>query len=169
MPRAKITKDQTKTLRSLASRVFPDDDDYRAWLDHCFPNKRWSDKQRPSTPDLTQRQADQAIRDLMRAEQARQQRGERPPQRKQRHPYRGRYMGTGRKGEAAHATQKQCDEIARLEYDYGWQNGTPDQESDRLLGFIRRQTRKRKSVAMLTLDEASSVITGLRKLPPHEL
>ena len=78
------------------------------------------------------------------------------------HPWKGRYYGAG----GIFLTQPQADEVARLEYDLGWQSNP-----DRLAGFIKRQLSKRVvSVSALKNREASSVITGLRKLhamPPQ--
>lgn len=71
----------------------------------------------------------------------------------------GRYYAAGQRGEAGHLTQAQADEIARLEYELGWQDNP-----DRLAGFIERQTGQKKTVPMLRNRDASKVIMGLRKI-----
>lgn len=70
------------------------------------------------------------------------------------------YVGKGIKSDGGkHLTQKQADEIARLEQVLGWTDNPK-----RLGGFITRQTKKTKTVEMLGRKEASKVILGLRKL-----
>lgn len=137
-----------KALRAAAARRFAGDDElYRAWLAETFPRAEWKDADRPSTLDLTEKEASRAIK-LLNTNQ--------PPKRRA-------YAGTGQVGYVKHLTQDQADEIGRLEADLGWV-GTP-----RLLDFIKRQTGLNKHVAALTLPEATAVITGLRRtLTWHE-
>jgi len=72
---------------------------------------------------------------------------------------RGRYLGAGREGFAGVLTQKQADEIARLEDTMKW-----SADPTRLLGFIERQTGRSAHVHELTKAEGVKVITGLRRL-----
>lgn len=73
--------------------------------------------------------------------------------------WRSRYIGSGREGFAGSLSQKQADEIARLEDRLKW---SPD--PTRLLGFIERQIGRSLHVHELTKAEAVKVITGLRRL-----
>ena len=145
-----VTKDQIRAIRSMASYIYQDDDDYRALLDQFFPTKEWSDADRPSTKDLTRHEAHLLISALGTKKEHQQ-------------PWKGRYTGDGKRGYGKRCTQAQADEIARLEYKLGWMS-----DPRRLVGFIRRQISRRKVVEKLSKREATKVITGLRKLLADE-
>jgi hypothetical protein len=156
-----ITKNQTKTIRGMESRVFEDDAQYRNFLYATFPEKDWSDPDRPSTLDLTQKEAHRAIQALKEAQgngtPSPPERPTPPPQADK--PWEGRYKGHPNKHQAAKLTQKQADEIARLEFQIGWFS-----EPRRVRNFIKRQVGKKMRVPELTKREAIKVITGLRKV-----
>ena len=79
--------------------------------------------------------------------------------------WKGRYVGRGETGTAAHLTQKQADEIARVEDALGWTSNPL-----RLEGFIRRQlglpANVHKPVENLMSREATKVITGMMRQTP---
>lgn len=115
-----------------------------------------------STKALTSEQAERAIgalspRTYVGKDGKRKTAKKRPPQ-----PWKGRYVGKGKKGDHGWLTQGQADEIARLEHVLGWD------EPERVEGFIHKQTRMKKSVSMLSVREATKVITGLRRLLDHQ-
>lgn len=157
MPKPTITTATTRKLRAMASKHFPKDDYYRAWLAQQFDGVRWSDPDRPSTLDLTERQGRRAIALLASTGKPHMAslRSEPTP----RPSHEGRYDGGGTKGFEHRLTQGQADEIARLEDVLGWTN-----DPARLAGFIQYQLAKKKKVSKLTLSEATKVITGLRVL-----
>lgn len=161
---ADISQPQIKTLRSLSSQVHDTDELYRDWLRHTFPSKDWENPDRPSTLDLTSKEADKGIKTLMKAT------GQRPgptapdrptPPPQAGHPWEGRYQGPGRKGDGRPVlTQEQADEISRIEMMHlGWH-----ENPDRLRGFIKRTLKldEKKHVGDLGRKEASAVITALR-------
>jgi hypothetical protein len=160
-----ITKAQIKTIRGMESQVFDDDTQYRNFLYATFPEKDWSDPSRPSTKDLTKKEAHRAIQALKEA----QGRGTPdaparptpPPQSDK--PWEGRYKGHPNRHQAKDLTQPQADEIARLEYQLGW-----IAQPDRIRKFIRRQLGTKMHVTDLSKREATKVITGLRNLLDHE-
>ena len=143
-----LTKNQTKTVRGMAAQALPDDDAYRSFLRSMFPTKEWDEPDRPSTLELSKREADAAIKALKRLL------GRRSVQ-----PWEGRYVGRGHTGQAKHLTQDQADEIARLEHKLGWLS-----DPRRISGFIKRQIGRTVKVPRLSKREASKVITGLRKV-----
>ncbi|APF20370.1 hypothetical protein Calab_1480 [Caldithrix abyssi DSM 13497] len=138
------SKKQIKLIRALAAHHFYDDDDYHDWLFDQFGKK--------STKELTGHEAHEAIQLLsFRKAPLRVDGG--------RH-----YSGSGRAGDGRHfLTQAQANKIGALEYALGW-SGNPF----RLIGFIKKQTGKNKTVEMLSRSEASKVIIGLEKLLEEE-
>ena len=155
---AQISNKQTKTLRSLASQYLPGgDDSYRSFLWETFPGKDWSDPSRPSTLDLTRQEANNAIQALLRLKRslagAGAEAGERPVPTGYGRPWEGRYDARGG------LTQKQADELARLEWELDWHTN-----AERLRGFIERTVGERKNPGALTKAQASDGITALRKL-----
>ena len=153
-----ITKGQTRKLRTVASKRFGSCDcrratgttpayscDYHRWLLEEFDVA--------STRGLSFAQAGRAI-DLLEGKRPKKTQENGPE------PWRGTYPVPGAKG---HVTQAQADEIARLELRLGWA-GTPD----RLQGMIRRQLGRPASVttpvANLANRQASSLITGMKRL-----
>lgn len=162
---ADITKQQTKTIRGMESQVFEDDAQYRNFLYATFPEKEWSDPERPSTLDLTQTEAHRAIQALKEAQ------GEgvptppdapTPPPKADK-PWEGRYKGHPNPHQASTLTQEQADEIARLEWELDWFS-----EPRRMRSFIKRQLGTEMKVTELTKREATTVITGLRNVLDHE-
>jgi hypothetical protein len=160
-----ITKNQTKTIRGMESQVFEDDAQYRNFLYATFPEKDWSDPDRPSTLDLTQKEAHRAIQALKEAQgQGTPEPPESPtPPPKADKPWEGRYKGHPNKHQAAELTQQQADEIARLEWEIGWFS-----EPRRVRSFIKRQLGTEMTVTDLTKREATKVITGLRNVLKHQ-
>jgi len=160
-----ITKPQIKTIRGMESQVFEDDTQYRNFLLATFPEKEWSDPSRPSTKDLTQKEAHRAIQALKDAKgegtPSPPDRPTPPPQGGE--PWEGHYKGHPNKHQAGQLTQKQADEIARLEWKIGW---TP--EPSHVRGFIKRQLGTQMQVTDLTKREAQKVITGLRRVLEHK-
>jgi len=156
-----ISSDQVKTIRGMESQVFDDDPQYRDFLRATFPEKDWSDPDRPSTLDLTQKEAHRAIQSLQEAQgngtPAPPDRPTPPPQADK--PWEGRYKGHPNKHQAGQLTQEQADEIARLEYQLGWAS-TPQ----RIGRFIKRQIGREMAVTDLSKREATKVITGLRRV-----
>jgi hypothetical protein len=164
------TAAQLRALHTTRQRVLPDDEAYRALLRHTFPQKRWLSN-RPSSTELDVQEA-RIVLDAL-ASRARTTAtptpAPAPPQRQQSAPQppQPRYRGSGRAGhEVAHLSQRQANEIARLESDLGWDDPA------RMRGFIKRQLGLKdsaisKTVEGLTMREASTVITGLRRLVSH--
>jgi hypothetical protein len=155
---AQISTEQTKTLRSLASQYLPGGDDgYRSFLWETFPGKDWGDRQRPSTLDLTRQEANDAIQALLRLKRslagAGAEAGERPVPTGYGRPWEGRYDARGG------LTQKQADELGRLEWKLGWHTNP-----ERLRSFIQRTAGERKNAGALTKAQASDCITALRDL-----
>lgn len=148
------TTKQTRTLRGLAARHLYDDQEYRDWLRATFPEKEWTDPDRPSTLDLTTQEASKAISTLLKYDRSRP--SEDTPDLPD---WRGYYTARGSTQQGKHLTQKQADEIARLEHKLGWLG-----EEKRIRGFILRTVGKAKFVAALTKREATHVITALRKM-----
>lgn len=138
-------KKQIKAIRTLASRHFYNDDDYHDWLFEQFKKR--------STKELNSYEASEAIQLLS---------FRKPPLRRDGGRY---YRGMGRAGDGGvFITQAQADKIGALENAFGW-SGDPF----RLIGFIKKQTGKIKTVEMLSRSEASKVIIGLEKLMNEEL
>lgn len=162
---ADITKAQIKTIRGMESRVFEDDAQYRNFLYATFPEKEWSDPERPSTLDLTQKEAHRAIQALKEAQgngtPTPPDRPTPPPQADK--PWEGHYKGHPNKHQAGTLTQEQADEIARLEWDLGWFS-----DPQRMRAFIKRQLGRQMIVTDLSKREATTVITGLRKVQEYQ-
>lgn len=160
-----ISKPQIKTIRGMESQVFEDDTQYRNFLYATFPEKDWSDPSRPSTKDLTQKEAHRAIQALKEAQGTgtpdAPARPTPPPQADK--PWEGRYKGHPNPHQASELTQKQADEIARLEWQLGWFS-----QPERIRSFIERQVGQRMSVTSLSKREATTVVTGLRNVLDHE-
>ena len=136
-----ITKDQIRAIRTIASRMFPDDDAYHNWLMNNYHVA--------STKDLSKQMASQIIEML----------GD-PTHTKISEESKGRYYGGGNPGSNRdHLTQAQADEIARLEDALGW-----TENPKRLRGFIVRQIGKHCTVEMLMNYEARKVISGMKKM-----
>lgn len=165
------SKKQIGFLRSLAAKHLPGGDDaYRAFLANSFPKKQWANPERPSTRELTSLQAHKLIERLLQikrgaANPVADPRAELPAPTDRPSPpvpqsedasWKGSYTATGG------CTQRQVDEIARLEHQLGWQR------EERLRGFIERTVGTRCSPARLTKEQATQTITGLRKLAYSE-
>lgn len=132
----KITKDQTRALRSVASKVFKDNDRYHEWL---MDNYGYS-----STLELSKADAIQAINLLLKS------------------VGQGIMLKQDDAGKLAIGnwlTPAQRSKIEKLEKELGWQDNP-----SRLIGFIKRQTRLNKSVRMLSVKEAQKVINGLNQM-----
>lgn len=137
-----INKGQIKALRTIASKIFPGDEEYRAWLYQRYEVE--------STKDISFHQANDALDALNK---------ELNPNRK---PQK-RYYGSGRKAANRrtnnHLHKSQAEKIGALEKLLSWDN-----DKTRLLGFITRQTGHNKAVQMLTPGEATKVIVGMQRI-----
>jgi hypothetical protein len=140
-----ITKNQIKAVRTLASRVFPTDDDYRAMLYTMNVT---------STKDLTFHQAQELIADLSKIANSNSV----IPERSYRESTKGKkYYGTGTRGQQRHLTALQAERIGILSDALGWDDA-------RLRGFLKRQLDKNTAVQMLMNYEAGKVIVGLQRI-----
>jgi hypothetical protein len=165
--RKTITKAQIRKLRTVASKTLapcrcgkgqPDAAcEYHAFLLDNF--------EVTSTKHLSRAQATRAI-DALEGKRVPAQGPEPTPSRGQPDPdaaHLGRYESTGAK---THATQKQLDEIARLEDLLGWTGALPLQR------MIRRQTGRADNIVtlphLLSRAQATSLITGMRRLRQHK-
>ena len=167
-----ITKPQTKKLRTLASKRFGDCDcrratgssagyvcDYHRWLAEEF--------EVASTLALSFAQAGRAI-DLLEGKKPKRAARDRSPQ-----PWRGRYPVPGAPDRV---TQAQADEVARLEDALGYAAPPPGAcrqglTSGPLQKLIGRQLGRPSNVHVpihgLSREQATSLITGLRRLLDH--
>lgn len=146
----RLSKNQIISIHSLRRKALPTDAAYRDMLAGAFPKKTWSDPERPSTSELTPSQAHIIINALIRLKN-----GQPAPHAnaQPRYPARGG------------CTQKQANEIARLERRYGWHT-TPK----RLRGWIEKYIRPLcddEHPGDLSKRDATTCITGLRKLTPR--
>lgn len=170
MAASRITKDQTRKLRTVASKHFGDCDcrrptgsgdgyvcDYHRWLNEEFSVA--------STLALTFYQAGRAI-DLLDGQKTSTPKAPKvaPDEADNAPAWRGRYDVPGTPGMV---TPAQANAIARLEDALGW-TGQPD----RLQGMIRRQLGRPSNVHVpvhgLANRQASSLITGLQRLVDHQ-
>lgn len=155
----RISNEQIVILRAVAVKVFGMCDescksgkarcDFHSWLDEQFFHFDPPQRRRRSTKQLTITEAATAINALLQRFPGSRKVGLHPPQS-------ANYYGSGFAGSL---TPSQADRIGELEAQLGWQ-----ENPERLLGFIRRQTKLIKSVEMLTNRQASKVITGLERL-----
>ena len=159
---AQLTKRQTTTLRSLAAQYLPGGDDgYRSFLWETFPGKDWGDPSRPSTLDLTKAEANKAIRALLRLKRSLKglpagdgRAGKRPPiPAGYGAPYEARYEARGG------LSQKQADELARLEWELDWH-----EDPSRLEGMIERILGEAVAPGQCSKAQATRCITVLRKM-----
>ena len=137
-------------LRALATRIFPEDADFRAFLAEAFPKQAWKDPARPSTLELSERQVTTAYNAL------RQSGSGTNPTRP--NPSAGRYFGAGERGDdGARLTQAQADLIAALQDQLGWTN-------DALLVFVQRQCGKSLAISWLSRAQATDLLTGMKRV-----
>jgi len=138
-----INNKQIKILRTCASKVFADNDQYHEWLASNFGKS--------STKKLNNSEAVEAIYLVSQMVPGA------PKVKKSK----GRYTGAGTFGML---TASQAWKIEQLEDALGW-----SESPQRLKGFIKRQLSKGKHVESLTNREASRVISGLVKLNHEDL
>jgi len=137
-------------LRALATRIFSEDVDYRAFLLESFPRQAWADPDRPSTLDLSERQVQSAYTALRGSGSGTNPR--RPA------ASAGRYFGAGKKGDdGTRLTQAQADLIAALQDQLGWTD-------DALLAFVQRQCGKSLAISWLSRAQATALLTGMKRV-----
>jgi len=138
-----ITKNQIRAVRTLASRVFPSDDDYRSMLGTIGVE---------STRQLSFEQAKGIIAQLSKRVGTNPCHSERS---EESHPK--KYYGTGKRGSQRHLTASQAERIGILADALGWDDA-------RLHGFLKKQLNKNTAVQMLMNFEAVKVIVGLERI-----
>ena len=170
----RITGPQIKLLRTLASKRFGNcscpkngPERERAWesarhLICDFHQWLGGECGVRSTRQLTSSKASRAIDALM---------GKKPAPKRKGHaakPWRGRYPVVDADGMV---TTTQADEVARLEHLLGWYGGTAPVPSQALQTMTQRQLGRPSNVvvpiAALSNRQASTLITGLRRLLEH--
>jgi hypothetical protein len=138
-----ITKNQIKAVRTLASRIFPSDDDYRSML---------ATMNVTSTKDLSFAQAKILIGKLAEIAKKKNCHSRMPLSGIQK-----KYYGTGKCGQQRHLTAAQAERIEILVEALSWNDA-------RLRGFLKRQLNKNTAIQMLMNYEAVKVIVGLEKI-----
>lgn len=140
------SKGQVKAIRTLASKIFRDDDEYHDALMSNYGVK--------SSKDLRYYEASEFINKLSRLA------GSTPTSAGgNTSPSAGApsYYGKGKKGRQRNLTPAQAERIEILKNILGWNEQS-------VLNFIHRQTRRLKGVQMLMNWEAVKVIVGMQRI-----
>jgi len=137
----RISKNQIKAVRTLASKAFPDDETFRTAL---------SGYGAEHTGELSYFDARDFITKLSAIVNKNPKEAEKFTKKK-------KYYGTGERGRQRHLTPLQAERILLLEELLGW-------NEVRTRGFIKKQINKDTAVQMLMNYEAVKVIVGMQRI-----
>ena len=155
-----------RRIHALKREAGMDDDTYRALVGRICDQHGIKPLGEPSSTMLGVRGRWDLIKALQRAVNQRGGKHRELPENRAYPTHKGRYRSQAG-GEKRWATQKQLDEIARLEDKAGW-----TENPDRLVGYARRVLRLTENVLpqidKLGRKDASNLILALRNVKPGE-